>query len=258
MNREQLEAVYDENLTRYLRDWSTLLAFPSVSSDPEHEVDCRACAGWLSEHLTDMGIDAQLLETETKPVVYGSRPAAPGRPTVLFYGHYDVQPPDPLDQWVSHPFKPALQNGRMYGRGAQDNKGQLFYVLKALETLIHAGRLNVGIKVFLEGEEETGAASTEKALPDWKDKLDADVLMVADTGTVRSGAPTIIMGLRGIVHVGLALRGPNHDLHSGVHGGLAPNPAQGMAQLIASLFTPTGRQSMKSKKYWAAGNNCLL
>ena len=243
--RVSLLQEFERNRERYVREWTELLRFPSVSTLDEHHQDCLDCARWLADHLGRIGFEAQLLETRFKPVVYAERPGERGRPIVLFYGHYDVQPADPLDQWTHPPFDPVLRGGRLYARGAEDNKGQLFYALKAMETLIRRGSLRSTVKILLEGEEESGSRGLAEALPEWRERVRSDVLMVSDTHGVESGAPTIIMGLRGIVQLTAALSGPLHDLHSGVHGGVAPNPALEMARLLASLHRADGRIAVK-------------
>ena len=232
--------LFDENRDRYVAEWCEWLRFPSVSALPEYDRDCENCAAWLVEHLRGIGLRAELLPTPYKPVVYAEHTGAPGRPTVLYYGHYDVQPVDPLDQWISPPFEPALRDGRVYARGAQDNKGQVFAVVKALETLLRHEALRCNFKVLIEGEEESGSRGITQSLESWRKRIGADFLMVSDTGMAENGAPAVIMGLRGIVSFSLMLRGPAHDLHSGLHGGVAPNPAAGMARLIASLHRPDG------------------
>jgi acetylornithine deacetylase/succinyl-diaminopimelate desuccinylase-like protein len=224
MDKVELESIFDREQNRFVDEWKTLLRFPSISADPLYNNNCRECAEWISSHLKQIGFRAELLETGTKPVVYAERPGAPGKPTVLFYGHYDVQPIDPESEWETPPFSPTLRNGRLYARGAEDNKGQVFYTLKALETLISNDALEASVKVIIEGEEEYGSAGLTECMADWEDRLKADILMVHDTGTVRAGNPTIVMGLRGIIHLSVELEGPDHDLHSGVHGGLSPNP----------------------------------
>lgn len=240
-----VEQFFDENRERFLAEWRELLAFPSISSDPAHDRDCHRCAQWLANHLAATGLDAQLLETSSKPVVFAHRQGAAGGPVVLFYGHYDVQPVDPLEEWDTPPFQPEIREGRMWARGAEDNKGQLLYALKAVEALVRNDVPCPTIKILLEGEEESGSEGLSTSLPAWRDLLKADVLMVCDTGTVASGAPTIIMGLRGIIHLTATLSGPSHDLHSGIHGGLAPNPAAELARLIAGLHHPDGGIAVK-------------
>jgi acetylornithine deacetylase/succinyl-diaminopimelate desuccinylase-like protein len=237
----ELESCFTRHRDRYLAEWKELLAFPSVSTDPRHAQDCLNCADWLVRQLAAIGFEARLLPTPSKPVVYAERAGDPTKPVVLFYGHYDVQPVDPLDEWVSPPFEATLRDGRLYARGAQDNKGQLLYALKALETLIELQALRPTVKIVIEGEEESGSRGIAQALPGWRDLLRADVLLVTDTGSVAPGAGTIVMGLRGIFHLTVVLGGPHHDLHSGVHGGRAPNPAEGLAALLAGLHGADGR-----------------
>ena len=236
--KKHLEALFDP--APCIAFWERLLRFPSISADPAHDGDCRDCATWLRDELTAAGLQAECLETGRKPVVYAEYPGAPSAPTVLVYGHYDVQPVDPVEGWETPPFEPSWRDDRLYARGAQDNKGQLAYVIQAVAALIRANELQATVKVILEGEEECGSKGLTAKLGEWKERLQADILMVCDTGTVASGQPTIIMGLRGVIHMTATIAGPDHDLHSGLHGGLAPNPAQGAAQVIASLFNPDG------------------
>lgn len=231
---------FDRNLSRYVEEWKEFLRFPSISAMPAHQADCEACAAWLVRHLGGMGLAAELVPTGFKPMVYAESPRQGGRPTVLFYGHYDVQPVDPVEKWTTPPFAPEVRGGRMYARGAQDNKGQLFFMLKAVETLLRQGGLRCNLKILLEGEEESGSLGIKASLEAWRERLKADVLMVSDTTMAESGAPAMIMGLRGIISFSIALHGPDHDLHSGIHGGLAPNPAAGMAALLASLHRVDG------------------
>lgn len=241
MDTTTLDRWLTDHWDRVFAEWRSLLRFPSISADPAHEADCLGCAAWLRDHLAALGFRAELWPTGRKPAVFAERPGRPGRPTVLFYGHYDVQPVDPVDQWTSPPFEPTLCDGRLRARGAQDNKGQLFYVLKAMEALASAGALDAPVKILLEGEEECGSLGLTASLDAWAERLRADVLMVCDTGTLAPDAGTIIAGLRGIVHLTVRVAGPRHDLHSGVHGGVAPNPAQALAGLVASLHDASGR-----------------
>jgi acetylornithine deacetylase/succinyl-diaminopimelate desuccinylase-like protein len=245
MNRAALEQSVNRNRERHLADWKTLLAYPTVSADPAHDNDCVNCAQWLAHRLERLGFDSHLLPTLAKPVVFAQRQGSAGKPTVLLYGHYDVQPVDPLDQWKSPPFEPTMVGERLYARGASDNKGPVAYTLSALETLLQSGIPLPALKVILEGEEESSSAGISAALPSWRDRLRADILLVADAGTVKPGVPTIIMGLRGIVFVSFTLSGAHRDLHSGMHGGAAPNPAEGMAHLLAGLHAPDGRISVE-------------
>ncbi len=214
------------------------LRFPSIGADAAHHGDCAACAEWLARHLVGTGLKAEVLETPGRPAVYAEHRVDNDAPTILFYGHYDVQPVDPVDAWTTPPFEPALRDGRLYARGAQDNKGQAFAFVKAVEALLTAGELKVNLKLIIEGEEESGSAGLSAMLDAWHDRLAADILMVADTGTVPDGTATIVMGLRGLLHLAVTLRGPSHDLHSGLHGGLALNPVTEIVRLLATLLAP--------------------
>lgn len=236
----ELEKIYEQNKERYIREWFELLSFPSISTSETNAKDCTDCAEWLVQHLNNMGFKTRLLDSTSRPVVFAERIGNPDKPTVLFYGHYDVQPVDPVDAWTTPPFKPSLRDGRIYARGAQDNKGQLFHTLKAIEALTSINALDPTVKIILEGEEESGSKVISDGLQKWKDILSADILMVADTNMVNNDTPTIIMGLRGMAYLTATLSGPDHDLHSGVHGGTAPNPAQGIARLINSLHNDDG------------------
>lgn len=244
MNRQEQIAAFDKRFEagkeRYVDEWKALLRFPSVSTEPGHDEDCRACAGWLVRHLSRMGFESRLIETPSKPLVFAKREGAAGKPVVLFYGHYDVQPVDPVREWLSPPFEPALRDGRLYARGAADNKGQVMYVLKAMEAMVRDHVPLPTLKVILEGEEESGSTGITGVLRSIQDEIAADILMVCDSCMVSPGVPTITMGLRGLVHLTVSLGGPRHDLHSGTHGGRAPNPAQGMAHLVASLHKSDG------------------
>ncbi len=240
MDRAHIERIFEQNRERYLEEWKQILTFPSISADPAHNQDCLDCANWLVEHLEGIGFESRLLETCTKPVVFGERKGNPDKPVALFYAHYDVYPVDPKEDWPNPPFAPVLKDDRIYARGAANDKGQLFYALKAMETLIRRDALECTVKIILECEETCGNEGISKAMSDWQELIRADILMVADTSTVSSGAPTIVMGLRGRFHITVMLTGPHYDLHSGVHGGMAPNPAAEMARLVASLHNPDG------------------
>lgn len=240
MDKQALEQMFDAESARYVEEWKALLRFPSISQDPGHAGDCRRCAEWLVEHLKSIGFQSRLIETAGHPLVFAERRGKPGKPVILFYGHYDVQPVDPVEQWTTPPFEPDLRGGRLYARGAQDNKGQLLYALKAMDALARSDALNCTVKVLLEGEEEGGGAGTTGALPGLKNLLAADILMVCDAQAAPLGGPTLTMGLRGLASLTVTLTGPNRDLHSGSHGGRAPNPATGMARLIATLHNPDG------------------
>ncbi|HAA58213.1 MAG TPA: dipeptidase [Myxococcales bacterium] len=240
MNKETLQTIYKQHQSRYMQEWETFLAFPSISAMEAHQADCEACASWLVSHLQGMGMDATLLEKDAKPVVFATYHVSDDAPTVLYYGHYDVQPVDPLELWESEPFTPTRKGNRLYVRGAQDNKGQTFYVLKALETLISQDALAYNIKFMLEGEEEIGSPGLAEAAQAWKDTLQADILMVCDTCAPAPGIPAISMGLRGIAYFEVELSGITSDLHSGAHGGMVKNPAVELARLIATFHDEDG------------------
>jgi acetylornithine deacetylase/succinyl-diaminopimelate desuccinylase-like protein len=240
-----LSDYFSRQWNQILEDWKTLVRFPSISAELAHEADCRACADWLKAFLEDMGLPAEIFETSGKPLVFAEHAGVPGSPTVLLYGHYDVQPVDPLDQWTHPPFEPVFENGRLYGRGAQDDKGQFLYALESVKAILESGGGLPHLKIILEGEEESGSRGLTEALPALRDKLKADILMVQDTGMAPSGAPALTMGLRGIIHLTCKLSGPKMDLHSGQHGGKAPNPATQMARLIATLHDSEGKIAVK-------------
>lgn len=246
MDRASAEKIYGENEQRFIKEWKEFLALKSVSTEPLYDQDCRKCAEWLVAHLSSIGFSAELLETPSKPTVYAFRKGVSGHPRVLYYGHYDVQPVEPLAGWSSEPFGPVLRDGRLYARGAMDNKGQTFYVLKALEQLIKHNELKSDVGILIEGEEECGSKGFMAGLPTWKDKIKADVLMVCDTGTLARGVPAITMGLRAIGHITVKLGGIHKDLHSGVHGGMIKNPATELCRLIATLHKPDGSVAVKN------------
>lgn len=228
-------------------EYFALLRFPTIGADPMHLRDCVQCAMWLKGWLEGIGADAELLLPEDgglsaiPPVVFAERPGDEGAPTVLFYGHYDVQPPDPVDEWRTPPFEPTESDGRIYCRGAQDDKGQFFSFLCGLRDFLasHHGAMPT-LKFILEGQEESGSAAVAKVAGRIGDRLRADVLLVCDTGAADSLRPAIVAGLRGVSHFTVSLAAADCDLHSGRYGGIAPNAAQGIAELVASLHNPDG------------------
>lgn len=225
---------------RFISEWKRFLSFKSISADPAYHDDCVACAAWLRSHLEQIGFTASVWPSETKPLVFAERKGNPNKPKVLFYGHYDVQPVDPLELWTSDPFEAQIRDGRMYARGAQDNKGQVFYFIKALEALIASGADLPTIKLLIEGEEESGSEAMHAGLSKWGNELKADILMVCDTATVKLGLPTVTMGLRGIAHCEIRVQGPKVDVHSGMYGGVVLNPLQALAAIVSSLHAPDG------------------
>jgi len=226
---------------RILTDFGKFLSFQSISADPEYHPNCVACAEWLKEYLTPLGFKVELIPTGRLPLVYAEfRSPTPGK-TVLYYGHYDVQPPEPLELWESDPYTLIEKKGRLYARGAQDNKGQSWYVIEAIRKLIEENKVKGTIKLLLEGEEESGSKGLSVTLPSLEAKLKSDILLVCDTGTLMEEKGAITMGLRGMVHLEFRVTGASKDLHSGIHGGVAPNPAHAVALMLASLHDDEGK-----------------
>lgn len=224
-----------------LADYFELLRFQTVSADPMRLVDISRCAAWLKRYLGKLGFDARIHLEGDQPIVIAERVGSPAAPSVLFYGHYDVQPADPLELWRTDPFEPQLIDGRVYARGAQDNKGQLFAFIRGVSELIAAGRPLPTLRLLLESQEESGSGALRAALPKIRRRLASSILLVGDTGMHSSGRFAITAGLRGLAQLTVELFGPHHDIHSGMHGGAAPNPARGMAGLIATLHDARGR-----------------
>lgn len=225
------------NRERYVDELKALLAIPSISALPAHAGDVRRCAEWCADEMRRVGLqNVRLIETPGNPVVYADWLGAQGAPTILFYGHYDVQPVDPLDLWVSPPFEATVRDGEIYARGSADDKGQVFMHLKAIEAhLKQNGRLPVNIKLILEGEEEVGSANLDAFIASHKDELGADVVVISDSAMFARGVPSICYGLRGLVYFQIDLRGSSTDLHSGVFGGALANPAFVLAQMLSQM-----------------------
>jgi acetylornithine deacetylase/succinyl-diaminopimelate desuccinylase-like protein len=230
------------NRDRYVEELKTWLAIPSISALPQHQQDIRRCAEWTADEMRRVGLEnVRLIETPGNPVVYGDWLNAPGAPTILFYGHYDVQPVDPVDQWISPPFEATIREGEIYARGAADDKGQIFMHFKAIEAhMKQSGRLPVNMKVILEGEEEVGSAHLDGFVRDNKALLSADVVVISDSPMFERGVPSICYGLRGLVYVQIDLRGTKTDLHSGSFGGAVANPAFVLAQILAQMKDRSG------------------
>jgi len=238
--------------TRFLEELKTLLRIPSISTLPEHKPDIRKAAELLAAELRRIGMDnVQIIDvpaTEAKggatghPLVYADWLHAEGKPTCLAYGHYDVQPPDPLGEWLSPPFEPEERDGNLYARGAVDDKGQMYIHIKALESLLATtGRLPLNVRVILEGEEEVGGESISRFVREHPERLKADFALVSDTEMFAPDLPTLCVGLRGMIYTELEARGAKTDLHSGMYGGAAPNPLVALAQIIAQLKDAGGR-----------------
>lgn len=242
MTTSQLDQWFEANQAAIRADYEELLRFPSIGADPEHLTDCVACATWIKGFLGKLGFIVDLVQQDAHlpPVVVAERSVPDAAHTVLVYGHYDVQPVDPIELWETPPFEPTERNGRLYARGAQDDKGQWFALLQGLRAAIEMGEKLPSVRLVLEGQEESGSGALSDLAYDLRKRLAADVLLVADTGKDPSGRPAIVAGLRGVIHFTVTLFGPSYDLHSGQHGGIAPNPAQGIAELIASLHNADG------------------
>jgi len=231
-----------ENKTRFLDELIALLRLPSVSANPAHAGDVRRTAEWIKAHLEHLGADrVELVETGGHPLVYAEKIIDPALPTVLVYGHYDVQPPDPLELWNSPPFEPVIRDEKLYARGACDDKGQMFLHLKAFELMQQTGTLPLNLKFMIEGEEEVGSVNLEAFLRQYREQLQADVVLVSDTSMLANDAPSITTGLRGLSYLEVEVTGPNRDLHSGVYGGAVRNPINALCQMIASLHDEEGR-----------------
>jgi acetylornithine deacetylase/succinyl-diaminopimelate desuccinylase-like protein len=231
------------NRDQYLEELKPLLAIPSVSALPEHAADVVRCAEWCADEMRRIGLqNVALLSTPGNPVVYGDWLGAAGAPTMLFYGHYDVQPPDPLELWQSPPFEPTIRDGELFARGSADDKGQIFMHFKALEAhLCENGRLPINVKIILEGEEEVGSANLDDFVRAHRTELQADVVVISDSAMFGRGIPSICYGLRGLSYFQIDLRGSAMDLHSGSFGGAVANPAFVLAQVIAQLKDRGGR-----------------
>jgi acetylornithine deacetylase/succinyl-diaminopimelate desuccinylase-like protein len=235
-------AYASKNHPRFLDELKSLLRIPSISTLPEHKADCRKAAETLLAELKRIGLEnGRLIEDEGNPLVYADWLHAPGKPTVLIYGHYDVQPPDPLDEWLSPPFEPTERNGNLYARGAVDDKGQVVAQVKALESLLAANKsLPLNVRVLYEGEEEVGGEAIAKFVASKPATLKADFALVSDTELFAPGLPTLCVGLRGMIYTELEARGAKTDLHSGMYGGAAPNPFVALCQIIAKLKDENG------------------
>src|SRR6476661_6253086 len=231
------------NRDRYLEELKALLAIPSISALPEHAADVTRCAEWCADEMRRIGLEnVKLIPTPGNPVVYGDWLHDEGAPTILFYGHYDVQPVDPLDLWTSPPFEATVRDGEIYARGSADDKGQIFMHFKAIEAwLKQTGSLPVNIKVFLEGEEEVGSTHLDKFVADNRDLLKAEVVVISDSPMFDRGVPSICYGLRGLAYFQIDVRGTSSDLHSGSFGGAVANPAFVLGQILAQMKDRGGR-----------------
>lgn len=230
-----MKAYIEANQQRFLNELLDLLRIPSISAKSEHKQDMITCAEAVKSSLLAAGADkAMIIETAGHPIVYGEKIVDPSFPTVLVYGHYDVQPADPLELWHSGPFEPTIKDGKIYARGACDDKGQFYMHVKALELMVKNDLLKTNIKFCIEGEEEIGSPNLAKFVESSKELLKCDVILISDTAMISMDTPSIDTGVRGLSYIEVEVTGPNRDLHSGVYGGAVANPATVLAKMIAS------------------------
>ncbi|HEY60756.1 MAG TPA: dipeptidase [Anaerolineae bacterium] len=231
-----------DNFSHFLNELKEILQIPSISTDASHVNDMQNAAQWLADHLKNLGINRiQIIKTKKHPIVYGEYlEAGRDKPTVLIYGHYDVQPPDPLELWKTMPFKPAIDGDYLYGRGSSDMKGQVMVSLAAVESIMKTTKLPVNLKFLIEGEEEIGSPSIEFFLEKNRGLLNSNVALNLDAGMINANTPTIVYGLRGLAYFEIHITGPGHDLHSGLFGGIVYNPAQALCELLAGMKDKNG------------------
>lgn len=237
-----VQTYIDQNIEKFQRELFELLEIPSISTHSQQSEDIGKAANFLVNQFRSMGVeDVELFETEGNPIVYAEICPAKNRPTVLIYGHYDVQPPDPEDEWDTPPFKPSIRDGRVYARGASDDKGQSFTHLKALEAYLSTGtNLPVNLKFILEGEEEIGSPNLIPFIDHHRERLACDMVLISDTSMYDEDQPSITYGLRGLTYLEILIKGPNRDLHSGVFGGAVANPANVLCEILAKLKSDDG------------------
>lgn len=233
---QHIKQYVEQNKQRFLDELFELLRFPSVSADPKYKPDVLKTANFVAQKLRDAGADnVEVCETAGYPIVYGEKLTDPARPTVLVYGHYDVQPPDPLELWHTPPFEPTIRDGKIYARGSADDKGQFYMHVKAFELMMQNDGLPCNVKFMIEGEEEVGSNNLGIFVKANKEKLKADVVLISDTSMISMEHPSLETGLRGLSYLEVEVTGPNRDLHSGVYGGAVANPATILAKMISSL-----------------------
>lgn len=231
----------ESNRDRFLNELYEWLKIPSVSADSRHKADVRRAGEYVKARLEELGADVKLIETKGHPIVFGEKKVDSSKPTVLVYGHYDVQPPDPLDKWKSPPFEPTVRDGRIYARGSCDDKGQAYMHVKAFEILQKHNLLNCNVKFMIEGEEEVGSDNLPAFVKEHRDLLKADVILISDTSLLSMDNPSITVGLRGLSYMEVEVTSANRDLHSGVYGGAVANPINELCRMIASLQDDKGR-----------------
>lgn len=240
---EQLKQIFERTKEKALADYYTFLKFESISSEPSYKDQMQACCNWVASYLKDIGLKVEIWRSKGHPTIFASYDkAGPKQPTLLIYNHYDVQPVDPLDLWHSPPFEPTEKNGQVFARGAQDNKGQCFYVMLALKTLMERDKsLPINIKLCIEGEEECGSVALSSILKEKKAELKADSLAIVDLGMQDAKTPAVTLGVRGIVTMDVEVTGTHTDLHSGTHGGLAFNPIHALVKLLTVIHDDAGK-----------------
>jgi acetylornithine deacetylase/succinyl-diaminopimelate desuccinylase-like protein len=241
---DHLTKYINENSERFVSELKEFLRIPSISNNPENKKDIENCAKWLANHIKEIGFEkADIYNTPGHPIVYAEyMKAGKDKPTVLIYGHYDVQPVDPLELWTKPPFEPTITNGKIYARGTTDDKGQLFIHLKSLETYFKNEKaLPINVKLLFEGEEEVGSINLEKFLEDNRQLLKCDYVIISDTSMYAKGLPSICYGLRGLAYMQIDIIGPNKDLHSGSYGGAVENPINALANIITKLKDERGK-----------------
>lgn len=233
---QAIDSYIKTNEDRFLNELLDLLRIPSVSADPKYKADVARCAQEVKKRMEEAGLEkVEVCQTAGHPIVYGEKIIDPSKPTVLVYGHYDVQPPDPLDLWHSGPFDPVIKDGMIYARGSADDKGQFYMHIKAVESMVKNNALPCNVKVMIEGEEEVGSDNLGTFVKNNKERLKADVVLISDTAMIANDVPSINTGLRGLSYVEVEVTGPNRDLHSGVYGGAVANPINALCEMIASL-----------------------
>lgn len=242
MNIDEVRSYIDQNKERFLNELIELLKIPSVSADSAFNKDVQACAIHVKESLLTAGVDsAEVCQTAGHPIVYGEKIIDPSKPTVLVYGHYDVQPADPVELWNSPPFDPQIIDGNIYARGSADDKGQFYMHVKAFELMMKTNTLPCNVKFMIEGEEEVGSVNLGLFVKANKEKLAADVILISDTSIIANDTPSITVGLRGLSYVEVEVQGPSKDLHSGVYGGAIDNPINVLCDMIASMKDEKGK-----------------
>ena len=242
MGRDRIDAYLEAHRGDFEEQLKRLLRIPSISAQPEHDADTRLAAEFVRDDLAAMGLNAQIIPTKRHPLVYAEWLGAKNQPTVLIYGHYDVQPPEPLEPWNSPPFEPTVRDGNLYARGATDDKGQMFTHLKAVEAWLKTeGALPVNVKILIEGEEEIGGANLEAFVEENQAKLACDYAVISDSSQFAPGIPAITYGLKGLAYFEIHVQGANRDLHSGTYGGAVANPLNALATILASLKGLDGR-----------------